>query len=322
MSMSKKIAIFSLAAVLTVGFLLPASRVEAAALTQSQIQAVISLLTAFGVNSSTIATVQAALGGTGVTSSSNAATTATTGSSLIITVNMIGNLHQGDVGEKVKYLQALLAADPSVYPQGLITGYFGAATAQAVKQYQKKHGLSAVGSIGPQTLKKLKSELEDTPIAIVQGTATSTGMICAIVPPGHLIAPGWLKKHPNNGVIVPACQTLPPGIAKKIGTTTPPTTPDTLAPAISGASIGSIASTSANVSWTTNEPASSKVYFGTTTPLSLGSAANIFSATLVTSHALALSGLTASTTYYYVIESKDAADNTATTSQSNFSTTN
>jgi len=100
MSMSKKIAIFSLAAVLTVGFLLPASRVEAAALTQSQIQAVTSLLTAFGVNSSTIATVQAALGGIGVTSSSNAATTATTGSSLIITVNMIGNLHQGDVARR------------------------------------------------------------------------------------------------------------------------------------------------------------------------------------------------------------------------------
>ena len=82
------------------------------------------------------------------------------------------------------------------------------------------------------------------------------------------------------------------------------------------------ASTTASVSWTTNEAATTKVYFGTATPLVLGSASTVIDAALVTSHIAALTGLTASTTYYMVVESKDAANNTATSSETTFVTTN
>ncbi|MBU6490771.1 peptidoglycan-binding protein [Patescibacteria group bacterium] len=298
---------------LTIGMLFPAVPAVAAGLTPAQVQAVTNLLTVFGVDSATMANVQAALTGAQVSAS-------TTMSSAAITSDMIGQVHLGDRGEHVKYLQALLAADPSVYPQGLITGYFGAMTAQAVKLFQKKHGLQAVGFVGPQTLQRLESDLSDNPIATASSTASG---ICAIIPPGHLIAPGWLKHH-RDGVspIIPQCQNLPPGIAWKLGsgsTVPATTTPDTTAPVISSAAVGAIASTSATVSWITDEPATSAVYFGTTTPLSSASA-GVSSSALVTSHTLVLSPLTASSTYYYMIESADASNNTATTSAASFVT--
>lgn len=94
---------------------------------------------------------------------------------------------------------------------------------------------------------------------------------------------------------------------------------DAVAPVIS-AIVTTPASTTAQVSWATNESATSKVYFGTTTPLVLGSAQTVSSASLVTSHSQGLTGLSASTTYYIVIESKDSANNTATSSEVSFLT--
>lgn len=56
-------------------------------------------------------------------------------------------LRQGTTGDQVSILQALLAADPNIYPEGLITGYFGQATARAVKRFQKENGLEQVGNV-------------------------------------------------------------------------------------------------------------------------------------------------------------------------------
>ncbi|TSC85616.1 MAG: hypothetical protein G01um10148_1002 [Parcubacteria group bacterium Gr01-1014_8] len=96
-------------------------------------------------------------------------------------------------------------------------------------------------------------------------------------------------------------------------------TPDTTAPIISGLNASSTSATAANVIWATNENASSKVWYGTTTPVTLASPTlNAFNSTLVTNHLLGLSGLTASTTYYYAIETTDAANNTATSSTQSF----
>src|SRR3989344_5492552 len=103
-------------------------------------------------------------------------------------------------------------------------------------------------------------------------------------------------------------------------TTASPPPADTPAPVISSISIGNLASTTADVVWTTNEVATSKVYSGTTTPLSLSGASFIADSSLVTSHTKTLSGLTASTTHYYVIESQDGVGNTATSTENSFTT--
>lgn len=272
--------------------------------------------------------------------------------------SLVSTLQQGTTSDQVAVLQALLAADPSIYPEGKISGFFGRLTAQAVKRFQKKHGLEQVGNVGPKTLKKLQEYLKEHPLAFDNATSTATSTVwgnredkgknkrpCAIVPPGHLIAPGWNKKHKDDDdkSIVPECQNLPPGIKHLLenwrGTSTPPTptptvtstptptptpTPDTTAPIISSVSVSNLASTSAMISWQTNESATSKVYYSTTTPVIFGSALTVSNSSLVTAHVLGLTGLTASTTYYYILESKDAAFNTTTTTPStqSFTTTN
>gem|GEM_PF-2683613 len=104
------------------------------------------------------------------------------------------------------------------------------------------------------------------------------------------------------------------------GTSTPPISSDMTAPAISSIAIGDIGSTTATVSWITNEQATSKVYYGTTQPLDLAIALNVSSASSTFAHRVSLTGLTASTTYFVVVESKDLANNTATSSQQSFST--
>lgn len=50
---------------------------------------------------------------------------------------------------QVSQLQRILAADAEVYPEARITGYYGPLTEQAVRRFQKKHGIVSSGS--PQT---------------------------------------------------------------------------------------------------------------------------------------------------------------------------
>ena len=77
---------------------------------------------------------------------------------------------------------------------------------------------------------------------------------------------------------------------------------DTAAPVISN--VAAIATpTDATVTWTTNEPASSRVDFGLA-PGALSSSAS--SAGLVQTHGVVLPGLTSGTTYYYQVVSVDA----------------
>jgi len=75
------------------------------------------------------------------------------------------------------------------------------------------------------------------------------------------------------------------------------------APTISGVSVGSITTTGATVSWTTNVAATSQVEYGTTT--SYGTMTTLNS-TQVTSHSVTLTGLTAGTTYHYAVLSTNS----------------
>jgi hypothetical protein len=237
------------------------------------------------------------------------------------TASLNQTLSIGRKGEDVMVLQALLAADESVYPEGIISGYYGAITAKAVRAFQRKNGLAQVGKVGPQTLKKLQNLLADHPIVVVSATSTGTTTVpavCAHVAPGHLIAPGWLKKNKGVLPVVPDCQMLPPGIRSKLGGMG--TTTDVTAPLISALSVMGLGTSSATIRWNTNESATNKVYYGTTSPLNLASALTASTASSTSVHAVGLSGLAPATTYYIVVESKDASGNTATSTQSSFTT--
>lgn len=64
-------------------------------------------------------------------------------------------LDLGMSGADVTALQQFLASDPTTYPEGTVTGYYGALTAAAVGRYQAKNGLASVGRVGPATLSLL-----------------------------------------------------------------------------------------------------------------------------------------------------------------------
>src|SRR3972149_9105766 len=80
-------------------------------------------------------------------------------------------------------------------------------------------------------------------------------------------------------------------------------TADTTAPVLSNITTGSITSTSAVITWTTNEQSTSQIEHGTTT--SYGSSTTLDS-TLVTSHSVSISGLSSWTTYHFRVKSQDS----------------
>lgn len=94
------------------------------------------------------------------------------------------------------------------------------------------------------------------------------------------------------------------------------TTPDTTPPAISSVA-SSTTATTATITWTTDESATSTVNYGATS--SYGTAST--SSSLTTSHSITLSGLSNSTTYHFQVSSGDASYNYATSSDLTFTTT-
>lgn len=63
----------------------------------------------------------------------------------------------GDTSSDVTSLQMFLAADRSIYPEGLVTGYFGPLTKAAVVRFQERYGIDPVGRVGPLTLAKINN---------------------------------------------------------------------------------------------------------------------------------------------------------------------
>ncbi len=94
---------------------------------------------------------------------------------------------------------------------------------------------------------------------------------------------------------------------------------DETAPVISNILVTAATST-ATISWTTDEQATSKVEYATSSLAMASTTYTSMNADLVTSHSLTLETLTPSTTYYFIIKSADAASNIASTTQSLFET--
>ncbi len=68
---------------------------------------------------------------------------------------LTASLYVGVRNDAVRQLQEFLAQYKEVYPEGLITGYFGKITEAAVKKWQTQNGIEAVGIVGPKTRAKL-----------------------------------------------------------------------------------------------------------------------------------------------------------------------
>ena len=67
--------------------------------------------------------------------------------------NSGGTYREGDTGSMVKWIQESLKK--LKYYSGMVSGSFGRLTKEAVRQFQKDHGLSADGVAGPKTIAKI-----------------------------------------------------------------------------------------------------------------------------------------------------------------------
>jgi hypothetical protein len=115
-------------------------------------------------------------------------------------------------------------------------------------------------------------------------------------------ATGYFSEYYNNAAAI--------GSAATVGVTSPNETSginfslNDEALHISAVSATPTSGTTATITWTTDQPASSRVDYGLTG--SYGT--TVQDATLVTSHSVNLTGLTSETTYHYMVSSTDAYD--------------
>ncbi|MDP2650212.1 MAG: peptidoglycan-binding domain-containing protein, partial [bacterium] len=73
----------------------------------------------------------------------------------------------GSRGEDVAEVQTFLAKDASLYPEGLVTGYFGSLTKMAVERYQCLENIvcsgtpqtTGYGRVGPTTMARINANL-------------------------------------------------------------------------------------------------------------------------------------------------------------------
>lgn len=267
------------------------------------------------------------------------------------------NLARGERGNDVKALQEMLARDKQIYPAGQVTGFFGPLTEEAIKRFQERHGIEAIGLVGPKTRAKLHE--------LFSNNATSTFAKKKQEQERDKVGKhdddaddndegddsddndnNDGRNHDNRGkgsdkiVLCHKGQTLNVGAPSAFGhlihgdsfgacsgdtggndDDTSTTTPDTTAPVISGLTATNVASTSATVSWLTNEGADSVVWYDSASTLIIASTTpSVTNTTLVTNHAIGLTGLTASTTYQALVSSADVVGNTATSSVFSFTT--
>ncbi len=268
-------------------------------------------------------------------------------------------LQRGAKGNDVKILQEFLSQFPDIYPEQLVTGFFGPLTEAAIIRLQEKHDIEQVGIVGPKTLAKI-NEL------ISEGAGES-----GVVPPGLLIASGIQQRIATatlsyatstpltaTSTLTTTTPAIPAQPIGQTGTTTIPavptiqgsqatsTTTQTPPPApIPTPTPPSTATTTATTTTATGDitaptisniqaadiTASSSVITWTTDepatsqviydPTTSYRSSTAIDFNRVTTHRVTLTGLTSSTLYHYAVNSQDAANNRATSVDQTVTTT-
>ncbi len=172
-------------------------------------------------------------------------------------------LDLGMTNSDVTSLQTFLAQNSAIYPEGIVSGFYGPLTAAAVSRFQVENNLPSVGRVGPATLALINSQMGGTI---------------------------------SNGADISA----------------PTIFPETV----------TVSSNSATISWTTSEASRGRVMFGSTWPFLYSTAPSVSTASFGSTSSVTLTGLQAHTTYFYVLESVDAAGNIQWTVGKPLTTTN
>lgn len=100
------------------------------------------------------------------------------------------SLKRGSSGEDVTRLQQFLARDPSVYPEGTVSGYYGALTERAVQRWQVKYNIVSSGTpaetgygvVGPRTAAAISILCTTGSYAGVPGPSAPVGGYITVTP--------------------------------------------------------------------------------------------------------------------------------------------
>ncbi len=92
----------------------------------------------------------------------------------------------GSRGDQVTSLQQFLATNPYIYPEGIVSGFYGGLTQKAVTQFQVNYDLPQVGRVGPMTLARMNSVINagtglDISAPMITGTNVSVSGTSATV---------------------------------------------------------------------------------------------------------------------------------------------
>jgi peptidoglycan hydrolase-like protein with peptidoglycan-binding domain len=120
-----------------------------------------------------------------ITSNSNVVNSNKTQTGIATKVILTKSLYLGISNSETTILQTFLASDNTIYPEGLITGYFGNLTREAIKRFQCRHNIvcsgnetsTGYGRVGPSTRAKLNELMSDsTTTNVVSPTPTTSNL--------------------------------------------------------------------------------------------------------------------------------------------------
>jgi len=104
----------------------------------------------------------------------------------------------GSTGGEVSQLQQFLASNSLIYPQGIVSGYFGNLTRLAVIQFQVANDIAQVGTVGPITKARINAIMNsglglDTSAPFISSLSASIGTNGATVL--------WTNSEPAQGQV-------------------------------------------------------------------------------------------------------------------------
>src|SRR3989344_5517718 len=244
---------------------------------------------------------------------------------------------------EIRELQELLASDPELYPEGIITGYFGSLTARAIERLQERFGIERAGEVGPltrQTINQLLSRFahgqknvferisDDEDEDDVDRTALAPGVkgvkVCHKTGTGqHTISIGGpaVQAHLAHGDTLGRCDDEVKGDDDDEDEDEDDDE-DVTDLMISDVSARRITESGATITWETNEDADSTVWFATSSGFVIGAAGVQMktSSSEVEKHQIRLSDLEAGTTYYVKVGSEDTSGNDTVSNEFSFTT--
>ncbi len=92
----------------------------------------------------------------------------------------LNSMHtKGERGSEISLLQQILSTDPTLYPEGLVTGFFGDLTSRAIARLQVRYGLTVTGTLTAETQELINKILDSEGENAIRQ-----------IPPGLLRAPG------------------------------------------------------------------------------------------------------------------------------------